>query len=165
MWGHSNTGSRKFKVELGTRPGSAHKKPESGGSLQARTRTRTNTSPYIQKPFQLAVGRSRSGCACGAQKARVCWGGVGRRGCRVAQAFFVWCSPAIQDTSHYVRQAASIVAQLAQGLLFNGAAWWSRSNKGRLFGCNEHHRNCHPGLPLVYWHLACQPEVSAQTRL
>jgi hypothetical protein len=45
-----------------------------------RTRTRSNTNPYDTK--EIAVGRS--GCACGVQKARVCWGGVGRRGCRVA---------------------------------------------------------------------------------
>jgi hypothetical protein len=42
-------------------------------------RTRTNTNPFDTKA--IAVGRS--GCACGAQKVRACWGGVGRRGCRV----------------------------------------------------------------------------------
>ena len=40
----------------------------------------TNTNPYDIKA--IAVGRS--GCACGVQKVIVCWGGVGRRGCRVA---------------------------------------------------------------------------------
>jgi hypothetical protein len=39
-----------------------------------------NTNPYDTKA--IAVGRS--GCACGMQKVRVCWGGVGRRRCRVA---------------------------------------------------------------------------------
>jgi hypothetical protein len=43
-------------------------------------RTRTNTNPDDTKA--IAVGRS--GCACGAQKVRMCWGGVGRRRCRVA---------------------------------------------------------------------------------
>jgi hypothetical protein len=47
--------------------------------LSNRTRTRTNTNPYDTKA--IAVGRS--GCACGAQKVGVCWGGVGRCGCRV----------------------------------------------------------------------------------
>jgi hypothetical protein len=50
-----------------------------GGQAQ-QTRSRANTNPYDTKA--IAVGRS--GCACGAQKVRVCWGGVGRRRCRVA---------------------------------------------------------------------------------
>jgi hypothetical protein len=80
-----------------------------------RTRTRTNTNPYDAN----AIAVSRSGCACGAQKVRVCWGGVGRRRCRVAlvcvvfdaflgclasSAFFVWCSPAggcVQSTADF----------------------------------------------------------------
>jgi hypothetical protein len=40
--------------------------------------TRTNTNPYDTK----AISVGRSGCACGAQKVGVCWGGVGRRGRR-----------------------------------------------------------------------------------
>jgi hypothetical protein len=48
----------------------------------ARTRTRTNTSPYDTRA--IAVGRS--GCACGAQKVRVCWAGVDRDGPRAPLA-------------------------------------------------------------------------------
>ena len=49
----------------------------------------SNTNPYDTKV--IAVGRS--GCACGAQQVRVCWGGVGRRGCRVAPVYELSLKP------------------------------------------------------------------------
>ena len=69
-----------------------------------------------QKPLlwvDVGAHAVRMRCACGAQKVIVCWGGVSRRGCRVAlacalslkpfwavwrlasSAFFVWCSPVL----------------------------------------------------------------------
>jgi hypothetical protein len=48
-----------------------------------------------QKPWLCS-----SGCACGAQKVRVCWGGVGRRGCRVALVCVLSLRPHIHITTH-----------------------------------------------------------------